>query len=82
MDAPALLTLCCLLPVILVRNGIVLRICMRRIEEIHRLNHERIDAGTWSESDLLRYQQLPNQYAMVLDLRKWTYRQFFPEASQ
>lgn len=78
MDA-LLLTYAALALLALIRNEIAWGVQRRRIEEIHAANLRDIAARQYDMPD--RYATLRNQYLMVLDLSKWTYSQFYPEAA-
>jgi hypothetical protein len=77
------LSICALM---LIRNELVFRHSMRRIEAIHQRNKDLIDAGDFdaAERGLEDYgsphHQMRGHFLHMLDLRKWTYRQFFGEA--
>lgn len=66
---------------LLVRNELVFRIRARRLSEIHDLNVQQIGRPDFIAVMEQRYAELdsPGYADMVLDLRRWTYRQFFPQ---
>jgi hypothetical protein len=75
------LLLVVLVPVMLIRNRIVHRARTRRIDEISEACKQDISRGCldcWKR----RYDELDSQSydAMLYDFRRWTYRQFYPEA--
>lgn len=74
-----MLTVFAILLLVLVRNQLVFRATMRRIDEIHKENSAAIDAGIDTAFGLNRYSEIPSHESMLFDLRKWTYQQFFPE---
>lgn len=65
--------------ILLIRNAMVARFHMRRLSEIRARHEAMIDAGGWSDECLKEYDIPVQQVRAVFDLRKWTYRQFFPE---
>lgn len=73
-----LITWLALCAVLMVRNSLAWGIQRQRIEEIHQANVRDINAKLPVDC-AQRYKQLHNQYLMVLDLTKWTYRQFYPQ---
>lgn len=65
---------------ILLRNALVLMVGLRRIEEVRRRNIRAIDEGRYTLSMSDDYPDAWQHYPLfMIDLRKWTYRQFFPE---
>lgn len=74
-----LLALCALF---LIRNEIAYRAIKRRIDAVHAANVQSINQdapsqvtrGRWDEFD-----RSTSQGAMIFDLRRWTYQQFYPE---
>lgn len=66
-----------LLAGLLVRNEIVYVQAIRRIDEVHTYNQAMIRRGVFDS-----YYAYPNENTLllILDLSKWTYRQFYPEA--
>lgn len=70
----------CMLALFMVRLEVTYRARSRHLKSFD----ERFK-GDVSFEDLLRFNQhfqnLPAFGAMLLDLRKWTYKQFFPEAA-
>jgi hypothetical protein len=65
--------------VMLIRNALAARYTLRRLDEIHARNLARLDSGTWSPDDTEEYKRVEGHLSLVLDMRRWTYRQFFPE---
>lgn len=87
MDSALSWTLFALALLVLVRNHIVYRIRTRRLHEIHtvcvRETTAMLDEKTMSElieAISRRYDDLdsPSYRAMVFDIRRWTYKQFYP----
>lgn len=66
----------CLVTVI--RSFLAFRIGMKRLNYIHERNRKALDNGTYNKSMMADYDMV-NHNAMVFDLTKWTYKQFFPE---
>jgi hypothetical protein len=77
-----LFTVLAICALVLVRNKLVYSITRRRLDEIHRENHAAINAGTFTDAMLARYDEMPSHDSMLFDLRKWTYRQFYQAGSQ
>lgn len=71
-----LLILCVLLGI---RNKIVFKNHCRRAAEIHARNCSAINNGCFEERMYDDYARIGNYTLDLLDLRKWSYRQFFPE---
>lgn len=67
----------------LVRNEIVFRHAMRWIEEVHARNSALIEAGDLDGAarGLEDYEKSRMHLTHMLDLRKWTYRQFYGSAA-
>lgn len=65
----------------LVRNKITFEHQMRRLEEIHDYYQRGFDLGIYPSGFQL-YDEMPRYYAMMFDLTKWTYRQFFEPLPQ
>lgn len=60
----------------LVRNAVVYCHKERRRDWIHSHNQAKINAGLYDQK--LDYSKAGGNYhAMMLDLRKWTYKQFY-----
>ncbi len=79
MTNGALLVVMAIGAVIYMRSNLVLKMRLRRIDEIGK--SVRRDIRTISSTELnRRYDALRNIgfYAMVFDITKWTYKQFFP----
>jgi hypothetical protein len=72
------LTLMALVVVLLVRNELTFRMRSRRYDEIHAHNVRLIEMG--GIPDLNAYDDMPSYEAMLFDVRRWTYRQFYPQA--
>lgn len=71
----AMFTLCWL------RGNIVYRVGLRRLAEIRQVHDREIATGTFVISKVQqRYEEFgrPTFLYKVLDLRKWTYKQFYP----
>lgn len=64
----------------LLRTYIVMEVRMRRIREISAANTKEIGRADFIQIMERRYKELetPGYYTMMLDLRCWTYRQFYP----
>lgn len=72
------LVLMALAVLFLVRNEVVHKHRLRRIDECHANNARRID----NRKEPLKYDHERNAYvADVLDLRKWTYSDFYGDGS-
>ena len=75
------------LVLLLVRNHLVFSIRRRRLNKIHETNLKSIDrlseAQLRDAPDLIekRYADMESlsYEAMLFDLRRWTYKQFYPE---
>lgn len=66
-----------------VRNSLVGRVRTRRLAEIHDLGDRQIAAGVYEMGrDLAAADDYGKRSydAMMFDLRKWTYRQFYPRS--
>lgn len=66
------------------RLHLVFSASIRRLEEIHKFNLARINAGEFDVNEhdrlILQYHDVMSESVVgrVLDLTKWTYRQFYP----
>jgi hypothetical protein len=80
-EAVFALTVLVMCVVALVRNELVYRIRMRRIGEISAKCTSELGRADFIPVMEARYAELdtPNHHVMVIDLTKWTYRQFYPE---
>jgi hypothetical protein len=76
-----LFTLIALCGVGFIRNVIVFRVRMRRLDEISSKCKSELGRADFYAVMNRRYEELENRnyYTMVLDVRHWTYRQFFSE---
>ncbi len=72
------LTILSMSVLIFIRNFIVGKVQLRRIEEIHATYLALIENNEFDS--LLDYETSKRSYgADLFDLRKWTYKQFYPE---
>jgi hypothetical protein len=80
------LTLLALFCLALVRNDLVYRIRIRRIDEIHEHNVRVIRGHDFSGGTRPLTVDFnlsdPSYDAMLFDLRRWTYAQFYPVAPE
>lgn len=68
-----------LLVLLLVRNELVFRANKRAIKLVSEANKRLIKSGLYSSYDFWSvYDSYPSYNAMMLDLRKWTFKQFYP----
>lgn len=70
-----------LMAMLLVRNELSYRWCMRRNDEIYEFNIDRINAGDYS--NCLDYSKDGlDQYGLIFDLRVWTYERAMRQLEQ
>jgi hypothetical protein len=72
------LTVIALGALVLVRNNLVYRASVRRIDEVHQRNLVAINEGWMREEFFHEYDDEVRYEIQILDLRKWTYKQFYP----
>jgi hypothetical protein len=63
---------------LLVRNELVFRHSMRRLQAIHEANLADIESDDFFQIVERRYAGIGSHVLMLLDLRRWTYKQFYP----
>ena len=68
-----------ILLMVIVRNELVYRMRIRRIDEIHEFIVNATDTQLFDARAYKDFRDGPTYDQMVWDLRKWTYRQFYPD---
>jgi hypothetical protein len=73
--------LTCIPAFLFVRLHIVYGIQRKACWKTHEMHLQEIDSGTWNEAKWDEdWNRIDDRYhALILDLRKWTFRQFYPE---
>lgn len=61
------------------RNRLVFKVRMRRLDEIYSANMKAIHNGRMPPYMYEKYHDAQSYDEQIIDLKKWTYRQFYPE---
>lgn len=61
------------------RNFLVFKVRMHRLDEIYSANIKAIHEGRMPPYAYDRYHDTQSYDEQLIDLTKWTYRQFYPE---
>lgn len=79
MSDTSILVLLCLVALFYVRAAIVNKVGLRRLEDMHAANTVLIEAGEFERLNSYDGFNSQSYIGDVLDLRKWTYAQFYPD---